>query len=256
MLAASMGREPPPPEREPEPGPEHRPEPEDAASPGRPHGGAPVRIDVWSDIACPWCFIGKRRLARALAAGPAGSVDVFWHAFELRPDMPPEGLDGPRFYAAKFGGERRRDAIFERTRAAGAEEGLALDFGRIKAPNTRLGHRIIQLTPRGAAQDRVVEALFRAHFERGVDVGKEDEVIAFLESERAIAGADELRRRLAAGAGLDEVLDDEAAAAALGIGGVPFFVANRRLAVSGAQPPEVFEGLIAEARGASDDTAR
>lgn len=208
----------------------------------------PLRLDIWSDIACPWCYVGKRRLERALLETPNAPVTIHWRAFQLQSQLPAEGVDPARFFAAKFGSEQRRDALFVRMRELGLADGIDFDFAHMRAPNTLLAHRIAKLAPAGPSQQRTIAALFRAHFERGVDVGNLDEILAFLTAESVLEDVHGLRARLLAGDGLAEVLADQNEAHALGITGVPFFLANGEIALSGAQPSEVFVDFLAEAR--------
>lgn len=208
-----------------------------------------VELQVWSDFACPWCFIGKRRLERALSGEPRASVEVVWRAFELNSCIPEEGVAARSFYAAKFGGEERMEEIFAHVTAIAREEGIAMDYGRMRrAPNTRLAHRLVRVAAERGRQDAAVEALFRGHFEEGVDVGDLDAALALLETHEVGLDGDELRAALGAGEGRAEVERDIAAAMCIGIGGVPFFVADNRYAVSGAQAPDAFSRLIGAAR--------
>ena len=209
-----------------------------------------VDLQVWSDIACPWCFIGKRRLERALADEPEGSVRVRWRAFELNGTIPEGGLDARQFYIQKFGGEQRMRDIFAHVTAVAAGEGIGMDFGRMRrAPNTRLAHRLIALAAENGRQAAAVEALFRGHFEKGANVGDLDEALALLDSHGTELEVAALREAVARGEGRESVEGDIAAAVRLGIASVPFFVAASRYAVSGAQAPAAFTQLIAAASG-------
>jgi predicted DsbA family dithiol-disulfide isomerase len=206
-----------------------------------------LRIDVWADLICPWCFVGKRRLEKALAGLPEVPAEVHWHAFELRPEMPPEGQPATEFFEKKFGANRKR--IFESVDTVAKEEGIAMDHGRIeRIPNTFLAHRLVQL-----AGEPALEALFRGHFEQGVNLSDRAAVLAHLEKSGLDAKA--LAQRLDDGEGEDKVRADEQLAAEIGISGVPFFIAARRLAVSGAHPAEDLREFLREAarQGESQD---
>jgi predicted DsbA family dithiol-disulfide isomerase len=210
-------------------------------------GFAPVELDVFSDVVCPWCYIGKRRLEQVLAV--QGGVEVRWRAYQLRPDLPAEGLEARVYYTARFGSEEKTRAIFDHVAEVGRQEGLTFDFPRIRrAPNTRLAHRAIKLLP-AASHAAGAEALFRGHFQEGADIGRA-EAIAELFAEHQVAGLErnELLDALASGAGQAEVQADLLAARDYGITGVPFFLANRRVAVVGAQPPEILTQLLVVAR--------
>jgi predicted DsbA family dithiol-disulfide isomerase len=206
-----------------------------------------IRLEVFSDIACPWCFIGKRRLGRVLKATQR-PVTVVFRAYELQPGLPAEGAPASEFYAAKFGSPRAMQAAFDRVSVQGKDEGIHFDFGKMRfAPNTRLAHRIIQLAARQNAQEPVVEALFRAHFEQGVNVGSQTEVIELLRREQHPLDLGRLRQELDAGEGEDEVENDQLDARRMGIRGVPCFIAQGKLGLSGAQPEEVFHAFLEEA---------
>ncbi len=197
-----------------------------------------LTVDVWSDLVCPWCYIGKHRLTRALAQEAPDSVQVRWHAFQLQPDVPPEGVDAEPYFTAKFGGPERVRQMHEHVSAIAAEDGLDFQLDRQRrAPNTLLGHRATKIAPDPAA---AIEILFRAHFSEGEDIGDRDTIVRLLPD----LDADALDRGDAA----DLVAEDLRLAQEIGIQGVPFFVAGMRVAVSGAQDPEILRQLLAEAR--------
>lgn len=209
---------------------------------------APLELELFADVVCPWCYIGHTRLLRALAAPGAPAARVRWRAFELQPSLPPEGVEARPFYERKFGGKARVDAIFARTTEVARGDGLTLRFELMKrAPNSRLAHRAILLLQEDGARDAAATACFRGHFEDGADIGDLDALVALLGRHGVPGDLAALRERLVAGAAREEVLADEREAAQLGVDGVPFFVANRRLALSGAQPPEVLRAFLAEA---------
>ena len=212
-------------------------------------------LDVWSDVVCPWCYIGRERLRQAMTDSPP--IALRWRAFELQPDLPPEGVEARPFYARKFGGEARVEQLFAHVAGVAAQDGLRLDFAKARrAPNTRLGHRIVQLAESAhpGQGDAVAHALFRAHFVEGLDVARADVIFDFLASQAGSDGGElaidleALRARLTAGEGLREVLDDERMATELGIRGVPFFIAgldtSEPTGLSGAQPVDVFRQFI------------
>ena len=200
-------------------------------------------IAIFSDVICPWCFIGKRRLERALGeAGLAGEAAIEWLPFELNPDMPPEGMARSEYRARKFGAERA--AVLDAQIAeVGAEEGIRFAFDRMaRTPNTRRAHMLIAHANRERRGDAVVEALFTGYFEDGADIGD----VAVLVDIATKAGLDPERARNASS---DEdlrraVIAREREAGELGISGVPFFIVDRAWAVSGAQPtPAWLEAL-------------
>ena len=197
-----------------------------------------LTVDVWSDLVCPWCYIGKRRLTRALEQEPPGSVEIRWHAFQLQPDVPPEGVDAEPYFTSKFGGAERVQQMHDRVTEVAAGDGLEFHLERQKrAPNTLLGHRATKIHPDPAA---AVETLFRAHFSDGEDIGDRDTIVRLLPDLDAHA--------LDRGDATDLVAEDLRMAQEISIQGVPFFVAGMRVAVSGAQEPEILRQLLAEAR--------
>jgi predicted DsbA family dithiol-disulfide isomerase len=207
-----------------------------------------MQIDIVSDMICPWCFIGKRRLERALAVRPDLTAILSWRAFQLNPDMPSDGISRELYLSAKFGGLRRAERLDETVSAAGRGEGIEFAFARIRrVPNTLRAHRLIRLAKNEGCADRVVEALFRASFLDGLDIGN----IATLAAIAAPSGLDEpkVRRYLAGEAGTNEVRAEERRARALGIHAVPCFVLDRGYAISGAQEPEMFLPLFDMAAG-------
>ena len=209
-------------------------------------GGRPVELDVWSDIACPFCHVAHVRIARA-AAGLGRPAAVRNRAFELQPGLPPEGIDPAAFYADRFGGTAGAAAAFAHMRAFAADDDVTFDFAGMRAPNTRMAQRAIALVEEARGTDaaaRLRSALFRAHFEEGRDVADPAVVVALAED--ADADRIALSDALAAGGGESRVAADQAEAVRLGVTSVPFASANG-LAVSGAQPAEVFAELIRRA---------
>ncbi len=211
-------------------------------------------VEIWSDIACPWCYIGKRRFAEALATFEhRDRVRVTWRSFELQPDAEPSSAH-PGLTEATMLAERKGmplaqvQQMFAQVTAVAASVGLAYDFDAVVPANTFDAHRLVHVArdlggPDAAAD--VVERLMSAHFEHGRVVDDPDVLVA-LATEAGLDGA-AVRDALASGAGAGAVRADEAEAAALGIQGVPFFVVDRRLGVSGAQPAEVFTQLLTQA---------
>lgn len=204
-----------------------------------------VRIDVFSDLSCPWCYIGERRLDRALLLRPDVEADWHWRPFLLQPDLPEQGMPWDIFVESKFGGMERARPMFERVTAVGASEGLTFDFGRMtNAPNTIDAHRLILWAEGQELQQEMARLLFRAYFTEGRDLTDRETLVA---AARA-AGLDveAARTWLASSEGRAEVTASVEEARRLGITGVPFYVLERKWAISGAQPLEVFEDAIAK----------
>lgn len=202
-----------------------------------------IEIDVVSDTICPWCYVGKRRLERALAGFDADEVRVRWHPFQLNPDLPREGMDRAEYVAAKFGGAEAARAVYDRIREAGAEEGIAFAFERMpRTPNTFASHRVVRFAAREGRQDEIVEALFRAVFMNGRDIGDFETLVDV----GAECGIDPvaLAEHLAGAEEADALRAEEERSRRMGVTGVPFFIIGGRYAVTGAQDPAVLRGVL------------
>jgi len=200
-------------------------------------------IDVVSDTICPWCFIGKRRLARALLERPDMEFDVRWRAFRLDPTIPPEGVDRKAYLKAKFGDGERPRAMSEAIRQAGEAEDIAFAFDRIATtPNTIDSHRLIRWAGGAGLQDEVVEGLFKAYFEDGRDIGNIDVLVEIADE----AGMDTalVADLLEDGADRELIEREDALAHRMGISGVPTFIFANKYAVSGAHDPETLLEII------------
>ncbi|WP_028046901.1 DsbA family oxidoreductase [Cellulomonas sp. URHE0023] len=215
-----------------------------------------LTVEIWSDIACPWCYIGKKRFETALADFPfRDHVEVRWRSYELSPTTP-AGPGRPEIDAlSEMKGIPRSQAerMFAQVTAVAAGEGLTYDFERTLAVNTFDGHRLVHLAASAGLADAVLEALYSAHFEQGADLG-EDETLVRVVADAGL-DANEARAVLAGNDHADAVRHDEAEARAIGVTGVPFFVVDRRLGVSGAQPADVFTQLLAEGWKAANPLA-
>ena len=205
-----------------------------------------IEIDVVSDTICPWCYVGKRRLERALAGFDTDDVRVRWHPFQLNPGLPREGMDRAEYVAAKFGGAEAARAVYDRIREAGAEEGIAFAFERMpRTPNTFASHRVVRFAAREGRQDEVVEALFRAVFVEGRDIG-DFETLVDLGAGCGIEPV-ALAEHLAGAEDADLLRAEEERSRRMGVSGVPFFIIGGRYAVTGAQDPSVLRGVIERA---------
>lgn len=205
-----------------------------------------IKIDVVSDVVCPWCYIGKRRLEKALDK-LAGQYDfeVEYQPFELNPDMPEEGTNQKAYLTKKFGSEARYDQITNQTTQTAAQEGLHFDFCKQQvAPNTRQSHRLIHLAKAEGKQAELKEALMKAYFEDGVDLSK----VANLQAIAVSAGldSDKVTSWLHSDEGLQEVIQSEQINYQRGISGVPFYIINNKYGVSGAQPTAVFIEMLTQ----------
>jgi len=202
-----------------------------------------IQIDLFSDVVCPWCFIGKRRLEKAMAARADRSFIIQWRAFQLNPDMPRDGMLRQHYVEAKFGGPERAQQIYANITEAGRSVGLDFAFEKIqRSPNTVRAHRLILWATRQGMSDPLVENLFRAYFFDGRDIGSTG-VLAEIAAETGMDGA-AAAEYLASEDGQAEVAAESRYAYENGITGVPCFIFNRRYAVAGAQEPEAFFPLF------------
>ena len=210
-------------------------------------------IDIVSDAICPWCYIGKRRLEKALVMAPQPDLQIGWRPFQLNPDMPAEGMDRKEYLRLKFGdaaGGNRYQAVED----AGRGEGIPFAFDRIKrTPNTILAHRLIRYATRVHLQDEVVETLFRAYFTEGEDIGDRATLVKLA----AAAGLDGTTVDAYLGGAEDDdtIRAEDAFARQIGISGVPCFIIDRQYAISGAQPAEAFIEVFDLARSGGESPA-
>jgi predicted DsbA family dithiol-disulfide isomerase len=203
-----------------------------------------IRLDIFSDPVCPWCYIGKANLDRALEAHADHPFRIEWHPFQLNPDMPAEGVDKHDYLAAKFGEERLVQMhlrLKEASRAAGTE--IDPDTPR-RMPNTLNAHRLIHWAGLEGRQTAVVSAIMRAYWREGRDIGN----AAVLADIAAAAGMDRAvtARLLASDADADDIRARDSDARAKGVSAVPTFLIAQHYVVSGAQPPEVWARVIEE----------
>ena len=199
-----------------------------------------LTVEVYSDVICPWCYIGKRRLEQAvLALGKAHEVQIRWRPFQLNPQMPKEGISRLEYRTKKFGSLQRSLELDAKVAAAGESDGLHFAFDRMaRTPNTFDAHRLIWLAEQRGIQDSVVEGLFVAYFTDGQDIGHRETLIDIV----AKAGLDRIASEhfLNGDEGLEALHDSFEQARRNGVEGVPFFVINREIVFSGAQPAETF----------------
>lgn len=214
-----------------------------------------VNIDIWSDVACPWCWIGKRRFERALAAFPhRDEVTVTWHSYQLDPSLPDHDDRSEAQYLAETKGmpvEQVR-AMVGYVAEQGAGEGLTYDFDRLVVANSMRAHQLIQLAKEhedAGIVERLEESLFAAHFEHGEDIGDADTLVRLATE----AGLDtsEVLSELTYSTRVAAVEEDVRHAASLGLNSVPTFVLDMQWAVPGAQPTEVFTRALEQAWAAS-----
>ena len=203
-----------------------------------------MQIDVISDTVCPWCFIGKRRLMRAMEQRPGIAFDVKWRPYRLDPTVPRGGMDRQAYMRARFGEDRMKIVEMHKLIAEeGAKDGIEFDFGAIaRRPDTLDSHRLIRWAEANGVQDDVVERLFIAYFENGEDIGE----IRVLADIADICGMDgvEVAQMLESDADIALVEREDQIAHEMGVTGVPAMIFGNRLAVSGAREPELLLSVI------------
>jgi predicted DsbA family dithiol-disulfide isomerase len=203
----------------------------------------PLSIIVYSDVICPWCYVGKRRLEAALATPEVPAVPrLAWRPFELNPDMPAEGIERQAYRAQKFGAAR--SAELDRSMVdTGKELGIAFAFDRMqRTPNTRPAHRAIWEAGRQGRQDALVNRLFAAYFEEALDIGDAN-VLKGLAAEAGLEPGG-VARALGEPESLEAVVELEQQGYRMGIQGVPFFIVSQKYGISGAQPPEFWRDAL------------
>lgn len=205
-------------------------------------------VDVYSDVVCPWCYVGEKRLDKALRERSDLDVSVRWRPFQLGPEMPAGGLPWREFAAEKFGGEARMRAAFDHVAAAGGPDGARFDFDRVAtAPNTTDAHRLILHAREHGREWPVANALFEAYFAGGADLNDREQLANIAGGVGLDPGT--ARDYLAGEDGTAEVWESQEEAGSLGITGVPFYVFGGRYALSGAQPVGVFGRALDVAAG-------
>jgi len=212
---------------------------------------SPARMDVFSDVACPWCFIGFRNLQRVLATWDGPAPEVHYRAFQLSPEHPPEGIPFEELVDTKFGGRDRFDAMTQAVRDAGDTAGIVFAMDRVTvSPNTRLAHAVIAASREAGRDGAVVDALFSGYFCEGVDITDAASIASLLESHGAVNDPARLVDDAASGAWDAHVDADLAIGAEIGVRAVPIFIADGARGVVGAQPPEVLRQLMLGELGA------
>lgn len=204
-----------------------------------------TRLDIFSDPVCPWCYIGKALLDRALEAHPAHDFVVEWQPFQLNPDLPREGVDRATYLEVKFGGKARAAQVYARIEEAAQAAGLVIDFAAMKRmPNTLDAHRLIHWAGLEGRQAAMVAALFAAFFRDGRDIGDAATLVELAGAVGMDPGV--VARLLASDADRAEIAARDTHARARGVGAVPTYVIANRHVLSGAQPVALWGQVIAE----------
>ena len=214
-----------------------------------------LTVDVVSDVVCPWCFIGKRRLENALAMAPDLDIDLRWRPFQLDSTIPPGGISRQEYVDRKFGPERAAE-IYDRVRSVGAEAGIPFAFEKIsRSPNTLDSHRLLRWALDAGCQDLLKERLLRLYFIEGADIGDHD-VLAKAACDCGM-NAEDVRRRLGSDEDVESVRAEIDHVQKLGVSGVPFFILGGKYGLSGAQTSDALIEAMrqAAANKANDESA-
>ena len=204
-----------------------------------------IKLDILSDPICPWCYIGKTRLEKAMEAEPEHPFAIEWHPFQLNPDMPKEGMDRREYLETKFGGKENAVRVYGEIDRHAREEGLDIDFGAIqRTPNTIDAHRRIHWAGIEGKQNAIVDALFQAYFRDGRDIG-DIEVLCDLADGSGLDAA-VIGKLLKTDEDVDMIRQRDAHSREMGVNSVPTFIVDNRHAVPGAQATELWVKVIHE----------
>ena len=202
-----------------------------------------IKLDIVSDVVCPWCYLGKKRVEAALEIFGSDRVEIAWRPFQLAPDMPKEGMDRKTYYDMKFGDNPQMKAMSNQLVELGKDAGITFNFDDITwSPNTLNAHRLIRWAQTSGVQTQVVDRLFQRYFEQGDNIGADDVLLNIAEQEGMDSNL--VSDLLAGDADIEAVQQDMDNARHMGVSGVPTFIAENRLAVSGAQEPAVLVNFL------------
>ena len=206
-----------------------------------------IKLDILSDPICPWCYIGKARLEKALGAEPDHPFAIEWHPFQLNPDMPAQGMDRREYLETKFGGRENALRVYGEIDKHAREEGLDIDCAAIqRTPNTINAHRLIHWAGIEGKQNAIVDALFKAYFREGRDIGNTEVLCDLADS----AGLDAavIGKLLASDADIDNIRQRDTHSREMGVNSVPTFIIANQHAVPGAQTTDLWRKVIGELR--------
>ena len=206
-------------------------------------GAAPVLVEMIADLACPWCYIGHVRLKKAIALRPEINVALQWWPYLLNPQLPKDGMDRQTYLRSKFGGDTQAKQVYQRIKDTGDEEGIPFAFDKMtRTPNTVAAQRLVLLAQKHGMGPVLIEALYKALFEQGIDIGKQAALIEV----GAAAGMDraEIDALFASTDFGADIIRGHQRATMMGVQGVPVYLVDREHVISGAQPPEVLAGLL------------
>ena len=202
-----------------------------------------IKIDIVSDTVCPWCYIGKKRLDKAIEDYKGQEFEINWHAFQLNPNMPIEGINRELYLSTKFGGKERADSIYEQIKQAGSSSNISFNFNEMFImPNSFYSHMLIELSKEQNLQNEIAESLFDAFFIKGKNIGNLSELTNIAISNNIKDFNEDLFKNRKDLRNIIQTSDENSRSK--GVSGVPFFIINNNYAISGAQESEVFKKLF------------
>ena len=202
-----------------------------------------IKIDIVSDTVCPWCYIGKKRLERAIEDYKGQEFEINWHAFQLNPNMPIEGINRELYLSTKFGGKERADSIYEQIKQTGSSSNIFFNFNEISImPNSFYSHMLIEMSKEQNLQNKIAESLFDAFFIKGINIGNLSELTNIAISNNIKNFNEDLFKNRKDLRNTVQTSDENSRSK--GVSGVPFFIINNNYAISGAQESEVFKKIF------------
>lgn len=202
-----------------------------------------IKIDIVSDTVCPWCYIGKKRLDKAIEDYKGQEFEINWHAFQLNPNMPIEGINRELYLSTKFGGKERADSIYEQIKQTGSSSNISFNFNEMFImPNSFYSHMLIELSKEQNLQNKIAESLFDAFFIKGKNIGNLSELTNIAISNNIRDFNEELFKNRKDLRNIIQTSDENSRSK--GVSGVPFFIINNNYAISGAQESEVFKKIF------------
>lgn len=202
-----------------------------------------IKIDIVSDTVCPWCYIGKKRLDKAIEDYKGQEFEINWHAFQLNPNMPIEGINRELYLSTKFGGKERADSIYEQIKQAGSSSNISFNFNEMSImPNSFYSHMLIELSKEQNLQNEIAESLFDAFFIKGKNIGNLSELTNIAISNNIKNFNEDLFMNRKDLRNIVQTSDENSRSK--GVSGVPFFIINNNYAISGAQESEVFKKIF------------
>jgi|TARA_B110000093_G_C12772224_1_gene327014 predicted DsbA family dithiol-disulfide isomerase len=204
-----------------------------------------IKIDIFSDTICPWCYIGKKRLNKAISKFPNEEFKITWRPFQLNPNMQADGMDRKEYLVSKFGSEDGANTVYESIHKEGLKEAVDFQFDKIQiTPNSFNSHRLLALAYQKNLQNEIIEDLFQAYFLKGLDIGDPNTLLDIAKNHEI--NEDEFKQYLTDKSNIEPLANEEKEARKMGIKGVPNFIVNQQLVINGAQPVENFELIFSK----------